>query len=64
MNYELALNSWNEDEIQAGQNVLRQGATTMSEAVRRRKEEFAVFTGSMRCVIANSGAGGRERLCA
>ncbi|MFP3089897.1 DegT/DnrJ/EryC1/StrS family aminotransferase [Treponema sp. TIM-1] len=54
--YELALSSWDDNEIKAIKRVLDSNRTTMGEYVRRYEEEFACFVGSKYCVMVNSGS--------
>jgi CDP-6-deoxy-D-xylo-4-hexulose-3-dehydrase len=56
MKYELAVSSWDEQEIQAIQEVLKKNRTTMGEAVEQYEKEFAKFVGSKYCVMVNSGS--------
>ncbi|MDR2097113.1 MAG: DegT/DnrJ/EryC1/StrS family aminotransferase [Spirochaetaceae bacterium] len=56
MKYELAVSSWDEQEIQAIQEVLKKNRTTMREAVEQYEKEFAKFAGSKYCVMVNSGS--------
>jgi CDP-6-deoxy-D-xylo-4-hexulose-3-dehydrase len=56
MKYELALNSWDDNEIRAAKKVLDGNRTTMGEYVKNYEQEFARFTGSKYCVMVNSGS--------
>jgi CDP-6-deoxy-D-xylo-4-hexulose-3-dehydrase len=56
MQYELALPSWDEKEIQAARQVLESGRTTMGEKVAQFEQEFARYVGSKYCVMVNSGS--------
>jgi CDP-6-deoxy-D-xylo-4-hexulose-3-dehydrase len=54
--YELALSSWDDNEIRAVQKVLDSNRTTMGEHVKKYEWEFAHFVGSKYCVMVNSGS--------
>jgi CDP-6-deoxy-D-xylo-4-hexulose-3-dehydrase len=54
--YELALSSWDDNEINAVKRVLDSNRTTMGEYVKRYEQEFACFVGSKYCVMVNSGS--------
>jgi CDP-6-deoxy-D-xylo-4-hexulose-3-dehydrase len=54
--YELALSSWDDNEIRAVKKVLDSNRTTMGEYVKRYEHEFADFVGSKYCVMVNSGS--------
>jgi CDP-6-deoxy-D-xylo-4-hexulose-3-dehydrase len=54
--YELALSSWDDNEIKAVKRVLDSNRTTMGECVKKYEQEFAGFTGSKYCVMVNSGS--------
>jgi CDP-6-deoxy-D-xylo-4-hexulose-3-dehydrase len=54
--YELALSSWDDNEIRAVKKVLDSNQTTMGECVRKYEQEFARFVGSKYCVMVNSGS--------
>jgi CDP-6-deoxy-D-xylo-4-hexulose-3-dehydrase len=56
MKYELALSSWDDNEIKAIKKILDSNQTTMGENVKRFEMEFARFTGSKYCVMVNSGS--------
>jgi CDP-6-deoxy-D-xylo-4-hexulose-3-dehydrase len=54
--YELALSSWDDNEINAIKKVLDGNRTTMGECVKTYEQEFARFVGSKYCVMVNSGS--------
>jgi CDP-6-deoxy-D-xylo-4-hexulose-3-dehydrase len=56
MKYELAASSWDEKEIEAVQEVLKNNRTTMGEAVGNYEKDFSEFVGSKYCVMVNSGS--------
>jgi CDP-6-deoxy-D-xylo-4-hexulose-3-dehydrase len=54
--YELALSSWDDNEIRAVKKILDSNRTTMGEYVKKYEQEFADFVGSKYCVMVNSGS--------
>jgi CDP-6-deoxy-D-xylo-4-hexulose-3-dehydrase len=56
MNYELALSSWDDQEIQAIKKVLDSNRTTMGECVLKFEHEFTQYIGSRYCIMVNSGS--------
>jgi CDP-6-deoxy-D-xylo-4-hexulose-3-dehydrase len=54
--YELAIDSWDNKELEAIQKVLDSKRTTMGEFVEKYEHEFARFVGSKFCVMVNSGS--------
>jgi CDP-6-deoxy-D-xylo-4-hexulose-3-dehydrase len=56
MKYELALPSWDEEEIEIAKQILDSGRTTMGEKVLQFEQEFARYNGAKYCVMVNSGS--------
>lgn len=54
--YPLAVSSWNEDEINAMQAVIKSGNFTMGKHVQEYEKSFASFLGSKYCVMVSSGS--------
>lgn len=55
-NYPLATATWDDAEYQAIQRVIASGMYTMGPNVQEFEKQFAAFTGSRYCVMANSGS--------
>lgn len=55
-NYPLATATWDDAEYQAIQRVISSGMFTMGPNVQEFEKQFAAFTGSRYCVMANSGS--------
>ena len=56
MNYKLTSTSWDNDEIEAINNVVKSGQFSMSENVFEFEKQFANFVDSKYCVMLNSGS--------
>ena len=56
MAYPLATSTWDEQEYEAIQEVVREGMFTMGRRVRAFEEGFAKWTGSSYAVMVNSGS--------
>ncbi len=56
MFYELAANTWGEEEPEAIRRVLDSGRYTMGERVREMEERFAAYLGVRHAVMVNSGS--------
>jgi len=52
----LATSTWNDDEIDAGIEVLKSGQTTMGKHVLKFESEFADYIGAKHAVMVNSGS--------
>jgi CDP-6-deoxy-D-xylo-4-hexulose-3-dehydrase len=63
-NYPLASSTWNDEEIQAIQSVIKSGRFTMGERVREFEELFAKQIGSNHAVMVNSGSSANLALLA
>lgn len=56
LNYELATNTWNEDEINAIKRLIDRQQFSMGDSVKSYEQEFAKFFGSKFAVMTNSGS--------
>ena len=56
MNYPLACDSWDQEELDAIQRVIDSGRYTMGEKVKTFEDEFRRFVGSRNAVMVNSGS--------
>lgn len=56
MNYKLTSTSWDEEEINAINTVVKSGQFSMSENVFEFEKQFAKFVDSKYCVMVNSGS--------
>jgi CDP-6-deoxy-D-xylo-4-hexulose-3-dehydrase len=56
MNYPLAKTSWDKEELEAIQAVVKTGHYSMGPFVFKFEEQFAKFVGSKYCVMVNSGS--------
>lgn len=54
--YPLATNTWDNDEIEAMQEVIASGNFTMGKHVKKYEEEFASYFGSKYAIMSNSGS--------
>lgn len=54
--YPLATTSWDQNEINAIQNVIKSGIFTMGRFVKEFEEDFAAYFGSKYAVMSNSGS--------
>lgn len=54
--YPLATSSWDHKEIEAIQNVIKDGFFSMGKQVSACEEDFAKFVGSKYCVMVSSGS--------
>lgn len=54
--YQLASSSWDEDELNAMQRVIKSSNFTMGEEVRKFERQFAQFFGTKFAVMSNSGS--------
>jgi len=52
----IAVNTWNEDEIEAIEEVIRSNRFTCGDKVKEFEEDFAVRTGTNYAVMVNSGS--------
>jgi CDP-6-deoxy-D-xylo-4-hexulose-3-dehydrase len=55
-NYSLASSTWDQQELEAIQNVIQTGKFSMGEYVSNFEKEFADYTGSKFAVMVNSGS--------
>ncbi len=56
MPYPLANSTWDEEEYEALQTVIKSGMFTMGEKVSQFERAFADYVGSKYCVMVNSGS--------
>ncbi len=54
--FPLALSSWDQEEINAIQDVIKSDRYSMGEYVAKFEEDFANYVGSKYCVMVNSGS--------
>ncbi len=54
--YPLATATWNQDELDAMQQVITSGTFTMGTSVQAFEHDFAQYIGSQYCVMVNSGS--------
>jgi CDP-4-dehydro-6-deoxyglucose reductase, E1 len=55
-NYPLSSSTWNNDEVQAIESLIKQNSFTMGDKVREFESNFSRFLGSKYCVMVNSGS--------
>ena len=56
MNYELATNTWDDDEINAIMRLIDKRQFSMGDSVKEYEQKFAKFFGSNYAVMTNSGS--------
>lgn len=56
LNYELATNTWDEEEISAIMSLIEKGQFSMGDSVKNYEKEFARFFGSKYAIMTSSGS--------